>query len=211
MPFSNKTEINLQHYTRKGMFEVFSNKQIPIFSTTFTLDISHFKQRVEAQHLRFFISISYLLSGVVNSIPAFKHRIIAGKLFEFDIIHPGYTVLLPDGQTFSFCASDFSEDFNTYYQGALADMAKVLTKIDTSNHDKNHLFFISSIPWFSFTSFTHPYDPENGSIPIITLGKYYKENEVLKLPISIQVHHGVMDGAHIGQFYTQLQTVLNQF
>jgi chloramphenicol O-acetyltransferase type A len=211
MQASIKTEINLQNYARKGMFDVFANKQIPVFSTTFTLDITHFKKSIANQKLKFFITISHVLSCVVNNIPAFKHRIIEGKLFEFDVIHPGYTVLLQDQQTFSFCASTFNVDFNTYYQGALLDIEKVLTTIDVSNNDKNHLFFITAIPWFSFTSFSHPYDPENGAIPIITLGKYYAENGQLKLPLSIQVHHGVIDGVHVGQFYEQLQTLLNQF
>ena len=205
-----RTEINLETYKRREKFEIFSQKQIPIFSTTVAIDITRFKSIIDEQKLKFFASISYLISEVMNSIPAFKHRIIDGKLYEYNFINPGYTVLLPDND-FSFCFTPYNSNFSNFYNAVLEDISNVLQNKNETNGDNNHMFYITSNHWFSFTSFTHPYDPENGSIPIITLGKYYVENDIIKMPIAIQAHHGLVDGYHFGLFYEQLQLKLNNF
>lgn len=70
------------------------------------------------------------------------------------------------------------------------------------------MFFITSVPWFSFTAFTHPYDEKYGSIPILTIGKYFNEGDRTLLPVSVQVHHGLVDGIHVGRFYDRLRCLL---
>ena len=62
------------------------------------------------------------------------------------------------------------------------------------------MFFISNLPWFSFTSITHPYDKKYGSIPVVSIGKYCEQNENLVIPIGIQVHHGLVDAYMSGIF-----------
>lgn len=58
--------------------------------------------------------------------------------------------------------------------------------------------------------------PENGRIkgydyllPIFTFGKFYKENDIYWLPLSIQVHHAVCDGFHTCRLINELQNILN--
>lgn len=205
-----RNEIILDTYKRRVKFEIFSKKQNPIFSTTVAIDITKFKSIIDKRKLKFFASISHLISEVINSITAFKHRIIEDKLYEYKFINPGYTVLLPDND-FSFCFTQYKTNFGDFYKSVLEDIANVLLEKNETNGDNNHMFYLTSNHWFSFTSFTHPYDPENGSIPIITLGKYYLENDILKMPIAIQAHHGLVDGYHFGLFYEQLQHKLNNF
>jgi chloramphenicol O-acetyltransferase type A len=51
----------------------------------------------------------------------------------------------------------------------------------------------------------HPSD----SIPRFAWGKYFKENDTLKMPLSVQGHHAIMDGIHMGRFYEKLQDYLH--
>ena len=46
-------------------------------------------------------------------------------------------------------------------------------------------------------------------IPIFTMGKYYKEDNKIILPLAIQVHHAVCDGFHICRFVNELQELIN--
>ncbi|WP_428866904.1 CatA-like O-acetyltransferase [Clostridium sediminicola] len=52
--------------------------------------------------------------------------------------------------------------------------------------------------WVSFTSITHPIqmNPVH-SVPRIAWGKYFEENGKIKLPLSVQVHHSLVDGIHV--------------
>ncbi|MBW2742393.1 MAG: chloramphenicol acetyltransferase [Deltaproteobacteria bacterium] len=197
-------KIDPDNYNRRGLFNSFKDRDIPYFSTTCNIEIQNLKKFVKLRNISFFVSFSYIISVSVNRIPQLRHRIIDGELYEFKIVDPGYTVLLDD-ETFSFCDSKFFEDFHTYYEYAIARIEEVKNRPDQNNADKNHMFFITSIPWFSFTSFVHPYDKLYSSIPIITIGKYFEQGDSWLIPIAIQVHHGVVDGLHVGKYYACLE------
>jgi len=197
-------KIDLDNYNRRGLFNSFKDRDVPYFSTTCNIEIQNLKKFVKLRNISFFVSFSYIISVSVNRIPQLRHRIIDGELYEFKIVDPGYTVLLDD-ETFSFCDSKFFEDFHTYYEYAIARIEEVKNRPDQNNADKNHMFFITSIPWFSFTSFVHPYDKLYSSIPIITIGKYFEQGDSWLIPIAIQVHHGVVDGLHVGKYYDCLE------
>jgi chloramphenicol O-acetyltransferase type A len=135
--------------------------------------------------------MSFVISKAVNFVPELRHRIVNGELVEFDPVDPGYTVLL-DNETFSFCDSRYFEAFEAYRDYAKARIREVKHHPDRSTGEKHHLFFITSLSWFSFTSIVHPYDKKYGSIPIVTLGKYFKQGDQWRVPIGIQVHHGLV-------------------
>jgi chloramphenicol O-acetyltransferase type A len=69
---------------------------------------------------------------------------------------------------------------------------------------------MSVIPWVSFTSFMHPMhlDPPD-SVPRFAWGRFYKEGKVMKMPLDVQVHHALMDGIHLGRFYSEVQNYFN--
>lgn len=48
-------------------------------------------------------------------------------------------------------------------------------------------------------------------LPIFTLGKYFERDGKRFLPLSIQVHHAVCDGYHIGLFVEKLQNKIAEF
>ena len=64
--------------------------------------------------------------------------------------------------------------------------------------------------WVSCTSMMHPiHISPADSVPRIAWGKVQDESEVLKMPLSVQGHHGLMDGLHIGRYFEQFQEYLS--
>jgi chloramphenicol O-acetyltransferase type A len=69
---------------------------------------------------------------------------------------------------------------------------------------------MTAIPWVSFTSFTHPMHLQRAdSVPRFAWGKFFEEDKCLKMPLSVQVHHALMDGVHVGRFYAEVQNYLH--
>ena len=68
------------------------------------------------------------------------------------------------------------------------------------------LLFMTSIPWVSFTSFMHPmhFHPVD-SVPRIAWGKIYDIEGRKHMPLSVQGHHALMDGLHVGEYYARVQ------
>ena len=48
-------------------------------------------------------------------------------------------------------------------------------------------------------------------LPIFTMGKIFEMSGKSLLPLSIQVHHAVCDGYHVGLFVKNLQDNINDF
>jgi chloramphenicol O-acetyltransferase type A len=60
------------------------------------------------------------------------------------------------------------------------------------------------------TAFTHPYDKQYGSIPILTIGKYFQREAQVWMPLAVQVHHGLVDGIHVGMLFKQVREIANR-
>jgi len=198
-----KRKIDLTCYKRLGMFQAFKDREMPCFSITCNVDITELVRFTKAKGYRFFISMSYALSRAFNSLPELRQRLIGSELYEFKVVHPSYTVLLDD-TNFSFCDSLYMEDFGAYYEHAARRIEAVRQCPDCGKGEKHHSFFITNLPWFSFTSITHPYDKSYASVPVVSMGKYFRQGERILLPVGVQVHHGIVDGYHVGLFYEQL-------
>jgi chloramphenicol O-acetyltransferase type A len=72
------------------------------------------------------------------------------------------------------------------------------------------LLYMTAIPWVSFTSFMHPLNLPADSIPRFAWGRFFADGSVLKMPLSVQGHHAVMDGLHMGRFYDAVQRYLDR-
>ena len=64
----------------------------------------------------------------------------------------------------------------------------------------------SALPWFAFSEMKHAGSIQTGdSIPKISTGKLIQEKKKLLLPISISVHHGLVDGRNVAEFIQNLK------
>lgn len=207
MPDSSK--IDLTRYSRIGLFNAFKDRQMPCFGVTCNVDITRFRQFIKSRGYRFYISMSYVIARAVNHVPELRHRLINGELHEFERVDPGHTILLPDN-TFSFCDSVYFEEFGKYHDDLARRIEAIRISPDHGTGEKHHMFFITNVPWFSFTSISHPYDEKYSSIPIIAMGRYFEQGSRLLMPLAIQAHHGLVDGFHLGLYFEHINRVLSE-
>ncbi len=75
---------------------------------------------------------------------------------------------------------------------------------------RDDYLYMTAIPWVSFTSFMHPMHLQPAdSVPRFAWGKFFEEGNLLKMPLNVQAHHALMDGVHMGRFYTEVQDYLH--
>ena len=198
--------IDLENYPRRKIFDAFKDRDIPTYSITSLVDITAFKPFAKELAHGFFVPFSFLLSKAVNAVPEFRHRIVDGNIREFERVHPGFTILQQD-RTFAFSDSLHFDEFAEYGPHAQEQIRRSREHPICDTGEKHHMFFISNLPWISFTAITHPFDQQNSSIPIISMGKYFSQGGQLVMPIGVQVNHALVDGIHLGDFYN----ILNDF
>ena len=83
-------------------------------------------------------------------------------------------------------------------------------RLMAEDQGRDDWLFMTAIPWVSFTGFMHPLKlyPAD-SVPRFAWGKFFQEGESLKMPLSVQGHHAVMDGLHVGRYFGEIQKCLD--
>ena len=203
--------IDLQTWPRRKHFEVYNVFDYPHINLCANVDITALYPFVKQRSLSVNITLVYLFARVANAIPEFRYRIREEQVVEYDVIHPS-TTILTEGDLFSFCAIPYVADYAAFAAQAATAIERVKQQPTLEDEPgRDDLLFMTGIPWVSFTSVMHPIHLHPiDSVPRIAWGKFFAEGGALKLPLSVQVHHALLDGVHIGRYYTQVQDYLEQ-
>ena len=201
--------LDVTTWPRRQLFEFFLDYDNPYFNICLRLDVTEVLIWLRS---RARVSVSlvnhYFALRVANEIEPFRYRLQDDKVIVHEVIHGGTTVLLPD-ETFTFAYFDYHEDFDDFMKGAQESVAQTIAKPTFQPTPRDNLIYFTALPWFSFTSFAHARKRGRGdSVPRIAFGKFLKENERTLLPFSVEVHHALMDGLHVGHYVNRLQDAL---
>jgi chloramphenicol O-acetyltransferase type A len=202
--------IDMETWSRRAHFKFYRAFDHPFFSVCANVDVTAFYPAVKERGHSITIATVYVIARAANDIPEFRHRIRADRVVEHEVVHPSTTILAGE-DLFSFCTFEYTEDFSEFDARAAGQIAHVQAHPTLENElGGDNLLFMTAIPWIAFTSFTHPTHLEGGdSVPRLAWGKFFEEGDALKMPLQVQVHHALMDGVHVGRFYTQVQAYLD--
>lgn len=201
--------IDMERFPRREHFAYFSSLAYPYVGVTVNVDISVLLQKIRGEKLPFFLSACYCVTRAANSVPELRQRIKDGGIIEFDQCVASHTVALEDG-TFCYCQLENIPDFYEYIrEGKKAqEAAKRQASIAENPEEALEKFFVSSLPWLSYTALVQPVPSPADSNPRITFGKYFSQGERVLLPVSLLCNHALVDGRHIAAFYQAMEQEL---
>lgn len=220
---ANVRWIDMDTYERKEQFDHFLGMYFPFVQVTVQVDITDLLYRVKQERLPFFLSFLYCLGRAANSVPELRRRIREEKILEYDVCRLSYTVSAPDG-TYRYCGIRCDLPFDEYISKGIAAQQKAeQSEHLTEEDDPESYYFISSMPWTSFSGISMPFPDNRFSVPSFMMGKYTTapvpveggsnivfENRTT-IPVCLQVHHSLVDGRHIGRFFDVLNDELQTF
>lgn len=203
--------LDIENWSRRELFEFFIGYANPYFNVCVQLDVTEFLTFVRARSTKVSLALHYFALRVANEIEPFRYRLKEGKVVIFDSIHGGTTVLLPN-ESFAYAYFEYQPDFEKFADA----MGKAVEAVRTSTGPlkptmRDDVIYHTTLPWISFTSFMHARTPGRGdSIPRIVFGKFLQSGGRTMMPISVEVHHALMDGLHVGRYLDRLAQVLAQ-
>ncbi len=203
-------QIDLNNWKRKSQFDFFKDYDIPFFNITVNVDITNLHQFCKSRELPFFLSSLFFSTKAINAIKEFRYRIKGDGVICYDKIDAGSTILMDDN-TFSFCYFEYIDDLQQFIIAGNKEIEILKKKkgLDPKLNADN-LIHYSSLPWISFTGIQHARKFRIGdSIPKLVFGKYFKENNRLKMPLSVEVHHALLDGYHVSEYLKKYQSLMD--
>ena len=205
-----KQKLNLETWNRKEHFLFFKQMEEPFFGITTTIDCTQAYFKAKELGISFFIYYLHKTLKAVNDVECFRYRIIEDKVYIFERIDASATIMRED-KTFGFSYMEFDENLKIFEINTSNEIDRIQTTsgLFTREYPENLIHF-SALPSVNFTSLSHARSftwPD--SCPKISFGKMMDENGKKTMPMSIHVHHGLIDGYHVGELIEKFQNYMN--
>ena len=205
-------ELNIENWNRREHFTFFNKFDDPFFGIVAEIDCTKAYKTCKSNSIPFSLYCHYQSTVAVNQIEEFRYRIKNDEIIIFDTIHITTTIGRIDN-TFSFSFMPFPESLNEFIVQAGIEIERIRNSSGlgaNENTGRLDVIHYSTVPWISFTGVAHPLNLKyKDSIPKITFGKYFHRNDRMIMPVSINAHHGLMDGFHVGQFLQLFEQLMN--
>ncbi len=205
-----KKIIDLQSWNRREHFQFFSQFDDPYHGVMANLDCTNAYQHCKQQGSSFFLFYLHQVLRAVNLTEAMRYRIEDDQVIDYSVIHASATVSRAD-HTFGFCPISFNDCFSSFVNDAQQAMQGIKDASGlcfSPELERNDVIHFSVMPWISFTGVTHARQlQKKDSVPKITVGKYFRQDERLMLPLAVYVHHALADAYHVHQFLHALENL----
>lgn len=208
----NFKKLDVESWNRKEQFNFFKNYENPFFNICADVDVTKLFKFAKENNYSFFLSSLFTSIKAANLIEQFRYRIKDEDVIIYDKVNLGSTILNED-ETFNFCYFDYFSDFKKFHTSAnkVLEQNKIHRFKMDEHRENDNLIYYSVIPWISFTAFSHARNySTRESIPKIVLGKITKVGEKMNMPVSVEVHHSLVDGLHVGKYFKLLQEILDK-
>ncbi len=203
--------LDLSKWQRRAAFEHFRGFDIPWFNICTRVDVSRLKQAVKDSGVgSIWLAYHFIAIRLANDIEPFRYRLEGDRVRVHDNVH-GSTTVLRDDESFGFATLEHQRDFARFSAQGSAAIATARQRGSPFEPDKheNATIHMTTLPWTHFSSYSNarrrgPHD----SIPKIAFGRIAANGDCLWMPLSVEVHHALMDGLHVGRFIEGFEAVL---
>lgn len=202
----NKYKINLSTWKRKDHYAFFGLFEQPFWGLTTEINCTSAYNYCKMAGVNFFLYYLHKSLYAANSVKQFRQRIERDGPVEYSSISGSVTVSRTD-QTFGFAYFDYYPEFKEFAAGAGEALRQ--EKMNSGLRPApalDSIIHYSVLTGIRFTSVQHAQRlGVADSVPKIVFGKLSEENGRVLLPISVHVHHGLVDGLHVDQFIQLFQ------
>ena len=205
--------IDLTTWPRREVFEFFRHFDKPYFNVCLRLDVTTLlnELRRRAERPSVWLTYHYFALKAANEIEPFRYRLRDGKVLVHEVINGGTTLILPN-ETFTLVYFDHAESFTKFMDGATKAVEEIRNGDGAfrPRHEDDARIHCTTLPWLAFTSFSHArrWWHKEDSVPKISFGKFVQENGRTLMPFSVEVHHALMDGLHVGRYVERMEEML---
>jgi len=205
------TYLDLAAWPRREAFDFFRRFDKPYFNVCTRLDVALLKPAVaELGTGSFALAVSWIALRLANEIEPFRYRLREGRVQVLDVVHGGDTVLRDD-ESFGFAYLAYAPRYADFVPAAAAAVAAARDRSAPFEPrlGEQDLVHLTTLPWVHFTSFSHARNwGREDAVPKLAFGRAEPDGAHLWLPMSVEVHHALMDGLHVGRYVQRWEAVL---
>ncbi|MFI3294469.1 MAG: CatA-like O-acetyltransferase [Rikenellaceae bacterium] len=216
-----REKIDIENWGRKELYEFFKDFANPTVGITAEIECENGYRYARENNKSFFLVYSYAILRSINEIPEFRYRIEQSPqeaepaVYKYSLINLSSPIKVNKSGKYIQKNIDYNPDFETFHCGAKEEIAKVEESdvIFEQKSAQGGIVSLSAVPDLHFTgiSYTLRYEKGVNFLPLVTVGKMVEREGRKVIPIAISIHHGLVDGHHVTEFFKRVESILREF
>lgn len=205
------TKIDIQNWERREIYDNFSKISFPFYVVSFNVEIHNLYNFSKSNHIGIYHAMIWCITKAINSIPAFRQRIINNEIIQYSETYPSYTFLKENDTAFKVCTLKCNDNILEFDREAKIAEANQTSMYGDYNLPNEALFYLTCLPWIETSGISSERDiNKDDCISRISWGKFHKNSDgTITQNISVDTNHRLIDGYHIGLFGQKLQEIIN--
>lgn len=204
--------MDMSTWNRAHYFKSYEGGEFPYINLGARVDVTRLLEVVRREGLSSYFAMIHTANSVADEIENFHYRIHEGKAVRVEKNIPVLTHMRPGDDVFFMLKGLTDVGVREFCEDLSKKAEHPPEKEERLDVGVVGIISYSCIPWVDYTHFVRTITKlGEDSNPKISWGKYVTENGRTTMNFSVQVHHGLMDGWHVGQYFMRLQERLDNF
>lgn len=205
----NTTTLDRATWHRRVLFDFFRDFEDPFYNVCADVALADTYGWCRRHGVGFHLACVHAVMRAVHAVPELRTRLRGDDVVMHRRLWAGNTVL-HHNETFGYAYYPYQPHLRSFVEDAQQVLdAVVRAGPGLTPDDRSDVIHLSSVPWIRFRSVSHARSHRAGlSVPKVVLGRRHDQD--MTLPVSIEVHHGLVDGLHVGRFFEFLQRAFEE-
>jgi len=203
--------VDMQSWSRAAQFHWFRAYERPHYAVTTRLTVTRLMTERKPRGVSPYRACLHAIGHGLHAVEDLRTRFRGDQVVRHDRINLSVTVPKPDGG-FNYADLPFDPDFDRFDAEAETRIraARQRGTLGANDGAQDAVAYLTCVPWLDFTALDNALPDAQDCIPRVAWGKFVPEGPEWRMAVSIQVHHALVDGAHLGAFFAALQNALDR-
>jgi len=211
-PFPAFQKVDLAAWDRREHFSIYEGWDFPYINIGVEIDVTRLLTFSRSRGLSSYLALVHVAHQTARDLVNFRYRIVDGVPVLLDDMCLSFTYMPEGSELFINVCMAWQDDLCAFHDEA---RVRALAQGDdvgvAALRGRWDMIRYSGLPWLQYTHVVRTIARSGvDSAPKMTWGKYFERDGRMLVTFSVQVHHGLMDGYHLGTFYERLQRNIDQ-
>ncbi len=202
--------VDLARWPRADQFRFFRTYGKPHYAVTARIDVTRLLVTRKAQGVSRYRACIYAIGTGIHAVPELRMRFRGEAVTLYDIVTLSMTVPLANGN-FNYAYVPYQADAAAFDDSCrtLMEAARENDTLNANSGQRDDLAYLSCMPWLDYTSINNALPGPDDCIPRVSWGKFVEgPGGQWSMAMTIEVHHALVDGRQVGQYFDAVQSAL---
>jgi len=201
--------IDINTWPRADTYRLFRGFERPHYQITTRIDVSRLMVTRKDTGASPFRRTLHAIGTGLHAVPELRTRFKDDEVTLYDRLTLSTTVPMDTGE-FRFSYIDFTDDRAAFDQAAKEEIDAVRQGALREPNDGTiaNIAYLSCLPWLDYTALDNALPHADDCIPRVSWGKIVPKGDGFDMAMTLLVHHALVDGLHVAQFFEATQAAL---